>query len=229
MKNFTVIILPLSLVMTATLQGSPAFAEYLTTNYSLEKTPETTNQFISPSRLVAQSYQGQLIRIYGRPNCPITQKLMQELRVRKIPFQFKDVKNQAVVDELFALGAQNHIDASCCRVPLVGVEETLLVNPKGVKIDQVLTALKSIKPKTQATALSDGEYFTEKDFGEKVLEVKGEQFRLTAAGMPPEQWRSLSELKLIQPGVVYFNKTYWCSPKHPNRNASCTANGWVEK
>lgn len=173
---------------------------------------------------------------------------MQELRARQIPFQFKDVNNQAVVDELFALGAQNHIDASCCRVPLVGIEDKLLVNSNGVRIEQVLTALqKHLQSSTELSSsnkISDGQYWNGDLDG--VLEVSANKYRYIDPGQP-SPWHPISNLRRITQEIIhalhpnglgYPYPGYWCSKKAPgwvewnqrnNQLLYCTNKGWSFK
>ncbi|MDB9490636.1 hypothetical protein PN478_08890 [Dolichospermum circinale CS-534/05] len=137
-------LIPLKLVIaTVFLSGMylPAIAE--------QDSQVTVLKSISyPTLQLAQKSDNEILTVYGRTNCTVTNNLINELKVRKIPYQFKNVNVQEVVEELFQLefeeGVSNKVSHS--RMPLVYVKGKLLAAPNGIKIQQVL-AQRSIPQK----------------------------------------------------------------------------------
>ncbi len=104
----------------------------------------------SKPKILAQNYRGQLVTVFGRTTCPITLLLIKELKSRKISYQFKDVDVQAEVEGAFQLAFENNMSTEGYRLPLVGLNNKLLVESNGVRIEKVLSEL-SRTPKSTTT------------------------------------------------------------------------------
>lgn len=89
-------------------------------------------------------------------------------------------------------------------------------------------------PKTEAPQIVEGRYWI--GGTDQALEVQGDasdtgkpaRFRYETEG-GAQEWRSLSSLQAIKPGVVYDGNDYWClSTMQPKTGiAICSKEGWV--
>jgi hypothetical protein len=73
-----------------------------------------------------------------------------------------------------------------------------------------------------STEIADGLYIV--GGTSQGLEVSGDQYRYYSEG-GEEEWRPISELTLIQPGLIFDGDTYWCI-NTPTEPGVCTERGW---
>jgi hypothetical protein len=61
---------------------------------------------------------------------------------------------------------------------------------------------------------------------DQTLEVEDERYRYVDSEITQE-WRPLSELTYIQPGIVYDGNSYWCLNSTMSEPSVCTETGWL--
>lgn len=75
--------------------------------------------------------------VYGRPQCGLTQNMQRDLNARAIPYQFKNVDERGVAQEMWALlsGASGNVRRSV-RLPVLRVGNQVLVNATIAEVER---------------------------------------------------------------------------------------------
>jgi glutaredoxin len=135
--NFTGLI---TLVTFAFSSGMPVFAINNDDAFQNNQVIQTSGLKTEPIKL-AQRTNSKYITVYGRSICPITTKLIGELKSRRIPYNVKNVDNSVDNDELYQVAFENDINSTSGRLPYVEVNGKLLMSSNGVRIEQVISEL----------------------------------------------------------------------------------------
>ncbi len=75
------------------------------------------------------------ILVYGRTSCGITTRMMQDLKARKIPYQFKNIDTPTARQEIYQLLIQGNLKVNSIPLPVVYVNGKVLLRPS---VEQVL-------------------------------------------------------------------------------------------
>jgi hypothetical protein len=79
-------------------------------------------------------YDKPYVVVYGRETCGFTQSTIDELRRARIEFEFGDVDDQAVADELHSRMRIAGLDTSYYLLPVVDLNNSLTVRPENAEL-----------------------------------------------------------------------------------------------
>jgi len=97
-------------------------------NGALLRNPQ---QFLNTSKTVL---------VYGRQSCGWTQQMLAELNQFGIPYQYKDVDNDAISDEMWTvLRISGQDTSSSVNLPVISVNKQIMIRPD---VTDVMTARK---------------------------------------------------------------------------------------
>ncbi|ELS49292.1 hypothetical protein C789_908 [Microcystis aeruginosa FACHB-905 = DIANCHI905] len=186
--------------------------------------PQDSPKFLLFSQpVLAQKVSSNAVLVYGNPRCGWTNNLIQELKAKKIPYQFKNLDVKSVRDEWNRILEKNGVpDGSPVKLPVVLVNNKVLMRPS---IEQVIAQRK--KAENSTFQIPSGRYFGNTE----LIEIKNRQYcggNMTTGRI---ECYPISDLKYIKPGVVQLWSEYFCSEKlfKITSSGQCTANGWVER
>jgi len=178
---------------------------------------------------LAQNISSNVILVYGNPRCGWTNKLIQELKARKISYKFKNLDVQSIRDEWNQILEKNGFpDGSPVKLPVVLVNNKVFMRPS---IEQVIAQRKTAESST--AKIPNGWYIGESNT-DAMIEIKNNQYCGLDLETSKERCDPISDIKYIKPGVVQLGTgDYFCSQTlfriNPSRYGKCTANGWIEK
>ena len=178
--------------------------------------------------VLAQNVSSNPVLVYGNPRCGWTNRLIQELKARKIPYQFKNLDVQSIRNEWNQILAKNGVpDGASINLPVVLVNEKVFMRPS---IEQVIAQRK--KAQNLSSKIPNGWYIGE-NYTDAIIEIKNNQYCGLDLATGKEQCDPISDIKYIKPGVVQLGTgDYFCSKDffriNQSRPGQCTANGWIE-
>lgn len=175
--------------------------------------------------VLAQNLSSNLVLVYGNPRCGWTNRLIQELKARKIPYQFKNLDVQLIRNEWNKILAQNGVpDGASVSLPVVLVNEKVFMRPS---IEQVIAQRE--KAQNLSSKIPNGWYIGESN-SDAMIEIKNNHYCGANLETATTECYPIADLKYIKPGVVRLYDTYFCSRIffriNPSRPGECRANGW---
>lgn len=188
--------------------------------------------FVS-SIALAQNPDSNLVLVYGNPRCGWTNRLIQQLKAKKISYQFKNLDIQSIRDEWNVLLEKNGVpDGTSIDLPVVLINGKVFIRPS---IEQVISQRQ--KPQNSSPKIPNGTYIGE-THSDALIEVKNNQYCGANLGTGLIECDPLSDLKYIKPGVLQMGDDddgYFCSQElfeinlnsDSQRGGRCTAEGWV--
>lgn len=192
-------------------------------NTSSFMTIDSLKLSLSTPTVLSENLSSNPVIVYGNPRCGWTNNLIQELKARKIPYQFRNLDVQSVRDEWNRILEKNGVpDGSPVNLPVVLVNNKVLMRPS---IEQVIAQRK--KAENSTFQIPSGRYFGNTE----LIEIKNRQYcggNMTTGRI---ECYPISDLKYIKPGVVQLWSEYFCSEKlfKITSSGQCTANGWVQR
>ena len=88
---------------------------------------------------LAQKTSSNSVIVYGNPRCGWTNSLIQQLKARKIPYQFRNLDVQSIQTEWYQVLIKNGITDGVIDLPVVLVNSKLFIRPS---IEQVINQRK---------------------------------------------------------------------------------------
>ncbi|GCL56725.1 glutaredoxin [Microcystis aeruginosa NIES-3806] len=198
-------------------------------NFSALTATDRPKFVIFSQTVLAQNISSNVVLVYGNPRCGWTNKLIQELKAKKIPYQFKNLDIQSIRDEWNRILEKNGVpDGSPVKLPVVLVNNKVFMRPS---IEQVIAQRKTAESST--AKIPNGWYIGESNT-DAMIEIKNNQYCGLDLETSKERCDPISDIKYIKPGVVQLGTgDYFCSQTlfriNPSRYGKCTANGWIEK
>jgi glutaredoxin len=108
------------------------------------KTGQTECFVIYKGSLIRNSQQflnaSNIVLVYGRESCGWTQQMLEELNQLGIPYQYRDVDNEAMSDEMWtALRFAGQDTSSSVGLPVISINKQVMIRPD---VTEVMSARK---------------------------------------------------------------------------------------
>lgn len=120
------------LIFFSLLIAKPAFADCL----NCWVNPKTGKLEPFGTNVQPRASQSSSLIVYGTTSCPLTMRLLQELKQQKISYQFKNLEQSSLAAEYARLMQQNNLTEDT-RIPKVYLQGRVLTRPSVAEIKAI--------------------------------------------------------------------------------------------